>query len=59
MVEILDQRAQVLDKSKSLRVDTQPEFADRLPDHWAYLRKVEIDFPRLGTPTENASRSYP
>ena len=44
MVEILDQRAQVLDKSKSLRVDTQPEFADRLPDHWAYLRKVEIDF---------------
>ena len=31
-----------------------PEFAGRLLDHWAYLNKVEIDFSRQGTPTDNA-----
>ena len=39
---------------RSLRVDNGPEFAGRLLDHWAYLNKVEIDFSRPGTPTDNA-----
>jgi len=31
-----------------------PEFASRLLDQWAYLNKVELDFSRLGKPTDNA-----
>ncbi len=54
VVEVLDQLARVRGKPKSLRVDNGPEFAGRLLDHWAYLNKVEIDFSRPGTPTDNA-----
>jgi putative transposase len=31
-----------------------PEFAGRALDQWAYLSRVEIDFSRPGTPTDNA-----
>jgi putative transposase len=31
-----------------------PEFAGRALDQWAYLNRVEIDFSRPGTPTDNA-----
>ena len=54
VVEVLDQLVRARGKPKSLRVDNGPEFAGRLLDHWAYLNKVEIDFSRPGTPTDNA-----
>lgn len=31
-----------------------PEFAGRLLDRWACLNKVQLDFYRLGKPTDNA-----
>ena len=54
VIEVLDQLVRARGKPKSLRVDNGPEFAGRLLDHWAYLNKVEIDFSRPGTPTDNA-----
>ena len=35
-------------------MDNGPEFASRLLDQWAFLNKVELDFSRPGTPTDNA-----
>ena len=54
VVEVLDHLTRVRGRPRSLRVDNGPEFAGRLLDHWAYLNKVEIDFSRPGTPTDNA-----
>jgi putative transposase len=54
VVEALDEIARVRGRPKSLRVDNGPEFAGRMLDQWAYLNRVEIDFSRPGTPTDNA-----
>lgn len=54
VVEVLDQLVRARGKPRSLRVDSGPEFAGRLLDHWACLNKVEIDFSRPGKPTDNA-----
>ena len=54
MVEALDEIAQSRGRPKSLRVDNGPEFAGHALDQWAYLNRVEIDFSRPGTPTDNA-----
>lgn len=54
VVEALDEIARSRGRPKSLRVDNGPEFAGRALDQWAYLNRVEIDFSRPGTPTDNA-----
>jgi putative transposase len=54
VVEALDEIARSRGRPKSLRVDYGPEFAGRTLDQWAYLNRVEIDFSRPGTPTDNA-----
>jgi putative transposase len=53
-VEALDEIARSRGRPKSLRVDNGPEFAGRMLDQWACLNRVEIDFSRPGTPTDNA-----
>ena len=54
VVEALDEIARSRGRPMSLRVDNGPEFAGRALDQWAYLNRVEIDFSRPGTPTDNA-----
>ncbi len=54
MTEALDALVRLRGQPKSLRVDNGPEFAGRMLDQWAYLNGVEIDFSRLGKPTDNA-----
>lgn len=54
VVEELDRIARIRGKPGSIRVDDGPEFAGRLLDRWACLNKVELDFSRPGTPTDNA-----
>ena len=39
---------------KHLACDNGSEFSGRMLDMWAYHHKVEIDFSRPGTPTDNA-----
>lgn len=38
----------------AIKVDNGSEFAGKVMDHWAYENSVELDFPRRGTPTDNA-----
>lgn len=54
VIDELDRLARIRGKPRSIRVDYGPEFAGRLLDQWAYLNKVELDFQRLGKPTDNA-----
>lgn len=54
VVEVLDRLAAERGRPQVIRVDNGPEFAGRLLDQWAYLNKVELDFSRPGTPTDNA-----
>ena len=37
-----------------IQVDNGSEFISRALDKWAYEHGVELDFPRLGKPTDNA-----
>ena len=39
---------------KSIRVDHGPEFVSQSLDWWAHWNRVELDFSRPGTPTDNA-----
>ena len=54
VIDELDRLARARGKPRSIRVDNGPEFASRLLDQWAFLNKVELDFSRPGTPTDNA-----
>ena len=54
VVQELDRLVRERGRPKTLRVDNGPEFAGRLLDQWAYLKRVEIDFSRPGKPTDNA-----
>ncbi|QEJ68310.1 hypothetical protein BXO447_001635 [Xanthomonas oryzae pv. oryzae] len=35
-------------------MDNGSEFAGRVMDWWVYENRVELDFSRRGTPTDNA-----
>ena len=39
---------------RTMRVDNGLEFTSKCLDEWAYLYGVELDFSRLGKPTDNA-----
>ncbi len=39
---------------KRIKVDNGPEFISKDLDRWAYWNKVELDFSRPGTPSDNA-----
>lgn len=51
--KVLDRLVQARGRPKCLHCDNGPEFAGRMLDQWAYLNGVEIDFSRLGKPTDN------
>ncbi len=38
----------------TIKVDNGSEFISKVMDRWAYARGVELDFSRLGKPTDNA-----
>lgn len=40
--------------AKSIKTDNGSEFISKAMDKWAYERRVELDFSRLGRPTNNA-----
>jgi len=40
--------------SKTIRLDSGPEFVSKDPDLWAFMRGVTLDFSRPGKPTDNA-----
>ena len=37
-----------------IKVDNGPEFISKALDTWAYFNKVQLDYSRPGTPTDNA-----
>ncbi len=39
---------------QTIKTDNGSEFISKAMDRWAYEHKVEIDFSRPGTPTDNA-----
>ncbi len=54
VVEVLSQAARRRRLPRTIRVDNGPEFTSKVLDQWAYLNGVELDFSRLGKPTDNA-----
>ena len=54
VVATLMQVAEEKGLPKSIRIDNGPEFTSKVLDQWAYLNGVELDFIRLGKPTDNA-----
>ncbi|NIP14947.1 MAG: transposase [Pseudomonadales bacterium] len=54
VVEALDRIARQRGLPKTIRCDNGPEFAGRMLDQWAFLNRVELDFSRPATPTDNA-----
>jgi putative transposase len=54
VAEALDRISRDRGRPKSIRCDNGPEFAGRVLDQWAFFNRVELDFSRPATPTDNA-----
>jgi len=54
VAEILTLVALDRGKPAKIQVDNGPEFTSKKLDQWAYINGVELDFSRLGKPTDNA-----
>lgn len=54
VVEALDRIVRERGRPKTIRCDNGPEFAGRVLDQWAFYNRVELDFSRPATPTDNA-----
>lgn len=54
VVEVLEAVTKVKGFPKRIKVDNGPEFISKDLDRWAYWNKVELDFSRPGTPSDNA-----
>jgi putative transposase len=54
VTEILTLVALERGKPEKIQVDNGPDFTSKKLDQWAYLNQVELDFSRLGKPTDNA-----
>lgn len=54
VVEALDRIAAQRGLPKTIRCDNGPEFAGRVLDQWAFFNRVELEFSRPATPTDNA-----
>ena len=54
VVEVLERIAFQHGLPKTIRVDHGTEFTSKAFDQWAYMNGVEIDFTRVGKPTDNA-----
>jgi putative transposase len=53
VAEVLAEVAGDRGSPRELRVHTGPEFTGRMPDLWAHLHGVTLDFSRPGKPTDN------
>jgi len=54
VVDLLNRLALERGLPEKMFLDNGPEFISKKLDQWAYLNKVELDFSRLGKPTDNA-----
>ena len=54
VAEILTLVALDRGKPAKIQIDNGPEFTSKKLDQWAYINRVELDFSRLGKPTDNA-----
>lgn len=54
VARVLDRIAAERGLPESIKVDNGPEFTAIVMDHWAFKRKVQLDFIRPGKPVENA-----
>lgn len=54
VVEVLERVTRTKGFPKRIKVDNGPEFISKDLDRWAYWNKVELDFSRPGTPSDNA-----
>jgi putative transposase len=54
VVEVLDRLVRQRGVPQTIRCDNGPEFAGRMLDQWAFFNRVELDFSRPATPTDNA-----
>ena len=54
VVEVLEKVSMKHGLPKTIRVDHGTEFTSKAFDQWAYINGVNIDFTRLGKPTDNA-----
>lgn len=54
VVEVLSGLVKARGAPEDIRCDNGPEFISCVVDQWAYWNKVELDFSRLGKPTDNA-----
>ncbi len=54
VAEILSLLALERGRPEKIMVDNGSEFTSKKLDQWAYLNGVELDFSRLGKPTDNA-----
>ena len=53
VVEVLMQVGKERKLPNRIRVDNGPEFISKALDQWAYLNGVQLDFSRLGKPSDN------
>lgn len=51
---VLDKVKQARGLPQRIKVDNGPEFISKALDAWAYFNHVQLDYSRLGTPTDNA-----
>lgn len=51
---VLDHLRQTRGLPVRIKVDNGPEFISKALDAWSYFNKVQLDYSRPGTPTDNA-----
>jgi putative transposase len=54
VVQVLERITKKYGKPSAIKVDNGPEFISKDLDRWAYWNKVDLDFSRPGTPSNNA-----
>jgi putative transposase len=54
MVRVLNAIVYERGQPETIKTDSGSEFISKVMDKWAYERRVELDFSRLGKPTDNA-----
>ena len=53
VVDVLDSVKAEIGLPLKIKVDNGPELISRALDAWAYLNKVQLEYSRLGNPTDN------
>ena len=51
---VLNNIVAIRGKPMTIKTDNGSEFISKVMDKWAYERDIELDFSRLGKPTDNA-----